>query len=155
MYKKILIPLDGSEFAECSLEHVRNLSRMGNRGEVILLHVLDSILWCRQGCDFVAARNIQYKKAETYLEEITSRFSFEGIETRSDILEGGMPASAIVKYAEDNGVDLIVITTRGHAGMKRLMLGSVALEVLHDSHVPVLLIRPEPCRQTGLLPPKG
>ena len=46
----------------------------------------------------------------------------------------------------DNGIDLIIIATHGYTGMKKLMFGSVALEVLHSSHVPVLLIRPESCR---------
>ncbi len=142
MYQKILVPLDGSAFAECSLNHVLNLSQMGKIGVVILLNVLDPIMWCREGRDFVSFRNVQFTQAEKYLEKMKIRLGSEGINVRSDILEGGMPASSIVKYAEDNAVDLIVITSRGHTGMKKLMLGSVALEVLHDSHVPVLLIRP-------------
>ena len=142
MYQKILVPLDGSEFAECSLGHVISLSQMGSIGEVILINVLDPIMWCREGRDFVAFRNSQFTQAEKYLEKIKSRLGSEGIKVRSDILEGGLPASSIVKYAEENAVDLIVITSHGHTGMKKLMLGSVALEVLHDSHVPVLLIRP-------------
>ena len=56
-----------------------------------------------------------------------------------------MPATCIVKYAKDNDVDLIIIASHGHTGINKMMLGSVALEVLHDSHVPVLLIRPEVC----------
>ncbi len=51
-----------------------------------------------------------------------------------------------MNYAEANDVDLIVIATHGYTGMKKLMFGSVALRVLHDSHVPVLLIRSESCR---------
>ncbi|MCL5807524.1 MAG: universal stress protein [Deltaproteobacteria bacterium] len=142
MYQKILVPLDGSAFAECSLDQVINLSQMGSIGEVILLNVLDPIMWCREGRDFVAFRNFQFTQAEKYLERIKARLGSEGIRVRSDISEGGMPASSIVQYAKENGVDLIVIASHGHTGMKKLMLGSVALEVLHDSHVPVLLIRP-------------
>jgi nucleotide-binding universal stress UspA family protein len=43
-------------------------------------------------------------------------------------------------------MELIIIATHGYTGLKRLMLGSVALGVLHDSRIPVLLIRPESCR---------
>ena len=145
MYQKILVPLDGSEFAECSLDHVITLLKMEKRGEVILLKVLDPIFWCRAGCDFVAFRNIEFRQAEKYLEKAKSKLASEGINVRSEISEAGMPASCIVKYAKDNDVDLIIIASHGHTGINKMMLGSVALEVLHDSHVPVLLIRPEVC----------
>jgi nucleotide-binding universal stress UspA family protein len=146
MYQKILVPLDGSEFAECSLDHVINLSQMGLIGEVILLNVLDPIFWCREGCDFIAFRNIEFRQADKYLGKINSRLASEGIKARSEILEGGMPASCIVKYAKDNDLDLIIIASHGYTGINKMMLGSVALEVLHDSHVPILLIRPESCQ---------
>jgi len=59
------------------------------------------------------------------------------------VLLEGSPAQSIVSYAAQNGVNLIIIATHGYTGMKQVMLGSVALRVLHDAHVPVLLIRPE------------
>jgi len=142
MYQKILVPLDGSEFAECALDHVMRLSRKGNMGEVILLHVLDPIQWCRDGHDFVAFRNFQFSQAEKYLDGIKSRLGLEGIKVESKLSVGGLPAPSIIQYAEENAVDLIVIASHGRTGLKKLMLGSVALEILHDSHVPVLLIRP-------------
>ena len=52
----------------------------------------------------------------------------------------------ISDYAKENGIDMIVIATHGYTGLKKLMLGSVALGVLQESHVPVLLIRPDSCR---------
>lgn len=143
MYQRILVPLDGSELAECSVDHVMNLSRTGSVGEVILLNVLDPLSWCMEGRDFVAFRNALRKRTQDYLGKTESRLASAGINVRSDILEGSMPASYIVKYAKDHGVDLIVIASHGNTGMKKLMFGSVALEVLHDSHVPVLLIKPQ------------
>ena len=143
MYQKVLVPLDRSKFAECSLDHVIKLSQMGDIGEVILVNVLDPIFWCREGCDFVAFRNVVFRQADRYLEKIRSRLASKGIKAKSEILEGGMPASCIIKYTRDNAIDLIIITSYGNTGIKNMMLGSVALAVLHDSHVPVLLIRPE------------
>lgn len=143
MYDKILIPLDGSELAECSLVHAKNLLLGDQRGEAILLHVLDPILWCREGCDFVAMRNSRLKEAENYLNRIKSQFTSEGIPVRADILERTIVASSIADYAEEHAVDLIIISSHGYTGSKRWLFGSVALKVLHDSHVPVLLIRPE------------
>ena len=142
MYQKILVPLDGSALAECSVEQVMNFSQTGNAGEVILLNVLDPLSWCMEGRDFVAFRNVQLKKIRDYLEKIGSRLASVGINVRSEIVEGSMPASYIVKYAKEHEADLIIIASHGNTGMKKLMFGSVALEVLHDSHVPVLLIKP-------------
>ena len=145
MYQKILVPLDGSEFAECSLDHVITLLKRTKRGEAVLFKVLDPIFWCRAGCDFVAFRNIEFRQAEKYLEKVKSKLVSEGLHVRSEISEGGVPAPCIVKYAKDNDVDLIIIASHGLTGINKMMLGSVALEVLHDSHVPVLLIRPRVC----------
>jgi len=146
MYKKVLIPLDGSELAECSLDHLRNLSQGNKIVEAILLHVLDPITWCREGCDFIATRNNQYREAEKYFDKIKSQLCAEGIDTTREIFEGGFVASSIVDYARENAVDLIIISSHGYTGMKRWFFGSVALKVLHESQVPVLLIRPESCR---------
>jgi nucleotide-binding universal stress UspA family protein len=61
-------------------------------------------------------------------------------------VEATRPADTITEYAQKNGMDLIMMATHGHTGFKKLMLGSVAFGVLHESHVPVPLIRPETCR---------
>ena len=95
--------------------------------------------------DLNALRNAHLDKSRKYLEKIQSELSSEGIKVKTESLEG-TPAQTIVDYAEANDVDLIVIATHGYSGLKKLMFGSVALRVLHDSHVPVLLIRPESCR---------
>ena len=55
----------------------------------------------------------------------------------------GNAAQMISNYVKQNDMDLIVIATHGYSGMKKLIFGSVALQVLHDSDVPVLLIRPK------------
>lgn len=142
MYRKILVPLDGSDFAERALDHILKLAPPGGGTEVILVHVLDPLLWCRDGHDFVAFKNFQFSQAERYLDEIKSRLVSRGIRVNAVILEGGVAAATIVAHAQDQGVELIVMTSHGRTGMRKLMFGSVALEILHEAHVPVLLIRP-------------
>ena len=93
-----------------------------------LNHILDPISWCRQGRDFVAFRNTQLKQTQNYLRKIESQLGSAGINVRSDLSEGSMPASYIVKYAKDHDVDFIIIAGHGDTGMKKLMFGSVALE---------------------------
>jgi nucleotide-binding universal stress UspA family protein len=77
---------------------------------------------------------------------VNSRLSSEGIKVQIQSLEANRPAHAIIEYAHKNGMNMIVIATHGYTGMKGMMMGSVALSVIHQSHVPVLLIRPESCR---------
>ena len=150
MYQKILVPLDGSELAENALTQVRNLAGGGGVGEVILLNAVEIDLMGlssihTRSIDLPSLRKGHFEKSQKYLEKIESQLSSEGMKVKTESLEG-RPAQTIVDYSKKNGVDLIVIATHGYSGMKRLMFGSVALRVLHDSHAPVLLIRPESCR---------
>ena len=69
------------------------------------------------------------------------------IAAKTESIEGGSPASIIAEYTQQNGIDLIVMATHGYTGMKKTLLGSVAHQVVHESHVPVLLIRPETTRK--------
>jgi nucleotide-binding universal stress UspA family protein len=156
MYKKILVPLDGSELAECALNHVKKLFQGGSVGEVVLLNtVVIELPWreinAEEGghataFDYNAFKKMFIDKSKKYLTKIQSRFSSEGIKVRTETIESSGPSHTITDYAQKNGVDLIVIATHGYTGMKKMMLGSIALKVLHESNVPVLLVRPEACR---------
>ena len=149
MYQKVLVPLDGSELAECALNHVRNLVKEGSVGEVTLLNVVKvDIPWAElygQHFDINVMREALFASARKYLAKIESQLGSEGIKVKTESLEANWPAEAITNYAKKNGTDMIVIATHGYTGMKKLMLGSVALSVLHESHIPVLLIRSEAC----------
>jgi len=144
MYQKVLVPLDGSELAECALSHVRSLVKEGSAGEVTLLHIIKiDIPWA--GIDLNALPESAFAAANKYLAEMESRLVSEGVKVKTEALEANRPATTITKYAQKNGMDLIVMSTHGYTGLKKLMLGSVAFGVLNQSPVPVLLIRPEAC----------
>ena len=146
MYEKVLVPLDGSEIAECALPQVMNLSKEGMAREVTLLNVIEiPSAWVAEGLDFISLKNVQFDKAQKYLADLQSQLGSEGVKVKAEVVEG-YAAQSIIEYANNNSVNLIVIATHGYTGMKKLMFGSVALRVLHDAHVPVLLIRPESCR---------
>jgi nucleotide-binding universal stress UspA family protein len=150
MYQKILVPLDGSKLAECALSHVINLVKDGAVGEVNLLSVFNVHIPGRGEIPGIAGINEMREnlsmESRKYLADVESRLASEGIKVKTKSLEGNRPADIISEYAQKNAIDMIVIATHGYTGMKKLMFGSVALRVLHDSHVPVLLIRPESCR---------
>jgi nucleotide-binding universal stress UspA family protein len=156
MYKKILVPLDGSELAECALNHVKQLLRDRPGGEVVLLNaVVTEIPWRElnpgetgpaKAFDFNAFKQTFLDRSGQYLAGVKSRLSSEGLDVKTESVESNGPSHTITDYAQKNGVDLIVIATHGYTGMRKMMLGSTALKVLHESNVPVLLIRPEACR---------
>jgi nucleotide-binding universal stress UspA family protein len=156
MYKKILVPLDGSELAECSLNHVKKLFQDGPAGEVVLLNAVNIELPWRElsmggtghavAFDFNAFKKTFIDKSKKYLARVKSRLSSEGIKVQTKTIESNGPSSTITDYAKKNGVDLIIIATHGYTGMKMMMLGSIALKVLHESNVPVLVVRPEACQ---------
>jgi len=155
MYKKILVPLDGSELAECALNHVKKLFQDGPVGEVVLLKaVVVEIPWRELNAgedghavafDYNAFIESFMDKSRRYLARVQSRLSSEGIKVKTETIESNGPSQTITDYAQKNSVDLIVIATHGYTGMKKMMLGSIALKVLHESNVPVLLVRPEAC----------
>lgn len=142
MYQKVLVPLDSSELAECALSEVKKLAQGGMVREVILLSVVEiPTLNVGEGIDYSTLKRSRYERLEKYLENIRSQVNSEGVAVKTEVREGDA-AQSIIEYVKKNAVDLIVIATHGYTGMKQLMFGSVALKVLHDSHVPVLLIRP-------------
>jgi len=143
MYEKVLVPLDGSKLAECVFPHVRELAVGGLIREIILLNVVEiPSAWVAEGIDLIDIRKLRVDSAQEYLADLQSQLNLEGVKVATEVMEGE-PAHIIAEYAKTNGVSLIIIATHGYTGMKRLMFGSVALRVLHDAHIPVLLIRPE------------
>jgi nucleotide-binding universal stress UspA family protein len=150
MYRKVLVPLDGSKLAECALDEVRRMVKDGFAGEVILLSVvkIDAPYAELYGAHFDISAMIEAfsDSARKYLADVEARLGAEGVRVKTEVVEDSRVASAITDFARKNGIEMIVIATHGYTGMKKLMLGSVALSVLHDSHIPVLLIRPEACR---------
>jgi len=155
MYQKLLVPLDGSELAECTLSHVKNLVKDGSVGEVTLLNVIKvDIPWELATSEYTEGINFDlneirkplFAKSRDYLANKKSQLVSGGIEVKTETLEGNRPADTITEYAKEKDMDLIIIGTHGRTGLKKLMMGSVAFSVLHQSHVPVLLIRPESCQ---------
>jgi nucleotide-binding universal stress UspA family protein len=150
MYQKVLVPLDGSDLAECTLSHLKSLIKDGSIGEVTLLNVVQiDIPWAElenRRLDLNALREPLFAASRKYLADAESRLSSQGIKVKKESIEANRPADTITDYAKKNSMDLIVMATHGYTGLKKLMLGSVASGVLNQASVPVLLIRPDSCR---------
>ncbi len=149
MYKKVLVPLDGSELAECALPYVINLVKSGNVGEVIILSVYTAHInfmpteYNYGGLGYTDLKEKVREYSIAYLDDVETRLSAEGVKVKTQSVESTRPAKVISEYVQKMGVDLIIIATHGYTGLEKMMFGSVALEVLHNSRVPVLLVRPE------------
>ncbi len=151
MYSKILVPLDGSELSECSLEHIKPAATGGGTAEVILLRVVEPpnsgevSAWSQAGYTVTDVQNRIKKDARDYVSRAAEKLVNQGISARSEMIEG-RAAETILDYAEKNGVDLIIISTHGRSGISRWAFGSVADRVVRHSPIPVLVISAPGCR---------
>ncbi len=143
MYKKILVPLDGSELAETVLSHIEAIV-LAHEAEVILLRVLPAT-----GV-FPATAEAERSAARESLERARKRLQEKGINARTTIRHGEDAAMEITDYAGVNDVDLIAMSTHGRSGVSRWMFGSVAEKVLRGTNKPILLVRVPGISKTGL-----
>lgn len=143
MYKKILVPLDGSELAECVLPHVKEVAAGHGEGKVMLLRIVEPLpAGTPPAVDFEVVRKAGVKAAEDYLAGIQAKLNREGLAVETKVLTG-RPAETISEFAQREKVDLLTLATHGRSGIRRWVFGSVADKLVSSSSVPVLLIRPE------------
>ena len=142
MYKKILVPLDGSAVAEGVLPHAKSLA-YSEGAELILLTVAANpaidYLFSDPGIAETAVQE-QVEKSKSYISTIEKELSTAGFKV-STLMRVGSVAEVILSVAEELQVDVIAMSTHGRTGAARWLLGSVAERVVHNSNVPVLLIR--------------
>jgi nucleotide-binding universal stress UspA family protein len=154
MYKKILVPLDGSELAECVFPHVESIAQGCGVETVTFIRVAEPIHMPISGSDDGYTFNAEdwqrmesesRAAAENYLNQLMNRVKYDGVNFQSKVLTGGRAAEMIAEYASRNEVDLIVIATHGRSGISRWVWGSVADRVLRSACVPVLMVRAPGC----------
>ena len=148
-YKKILVTLDGSTFASQALPHAETLAALFGAELILFQAVPDAsnvaeILDSNKNFMHVDDRQMNFiDEATQKLGELVSEFNLHDIKTTA-VVEVGSPAETIIDYAQENEVDLIVMTTHGRSGLARWVYGSVADKVLRAAHCPVFLIRAVP-----------
>jgi nucleotide-binding universal stress UspA family protein len=144
MYRRILVPLDGSALAENVVPYARLLGSALKAG-IDLLRITEPVPpevgdILRGTYPHEIAAGLQHQ-AKQYLEKITSSASRGGVRVIS-LVEEGNPAEVIVKAAERQRDTLIAMSTHGRSGMTRWVLGSVTDKVLHATTKPLLIVRP-------------
>jgi nucleotide-binding universal stress UspA family protein len=158
-FSKILVAIDGSEQSmNASYYAIGIANRKGDevgRVQLIGLTVLDltklSSSFFATASGYYGAKELEEKRkeAQQWLDKVEKLASNEennndnNVKFKSEIIEDPVSrvGSAIVDYAERENVDLIVIGTRGRTGFKKILLGSVASDVVTYAHCPVLIVK--------------
>ncbi|MGZ0748263.1 universal stress protein [Haloparvum sp. AD34] len=139
MYDAILVPTDGSEAAMDAAKHAFS---HGERYDATV-HVL-SVLETSESAAIVGRGNEKLETLREQGDESTRRIVDEARERDIDAvgaIEFGNPDRAILGYAADNDIDLIVMSTHGRSGVGRFLMGSVTEQVIRDGDVPVLAVQ--------------
>lgn len=138
MYQKILLPTDGSGYADEEIDRVTKL--IADDGEIFVLSVAGKLT----SSAFQSRSNVKkinkgmMDEAKDYVDQMIKKFP-EGYNVKG-IVRAGFAAETIVKVAEENDVELIVISSSGKSGIHRFILGSVTEKVLKTAEIDVLLV---------------
>jgi len=156
LFQKILVPIDGSETANAALDCAIRL--VGAETTVLLLQVVDSaeriiVQTTPAGYGLASASftpsivdsviEAQRNAATAHLEAAQGRLATAGVANIETRIVEGLPGEEIVRVAQEEGFDLVVMGTHGRSGLTRAVLGSVADHVVrHLDGTPVMLINP-------------
>ena len=140
-FDKILIPLDGSRFAEAALPKAMDL--VGNNPDATLILLRAAEARTFPGVDPIDAQVSVLQEAEEYLETVAARLRKDGVSGVKTSVWYGAAAPAILEAARMANPDLIMMSTHGRSGIGRLIAGSVAESVVRGTQTPIFLIRVE------------
>ena len=148
MFLKILVPLDGSDTAECVLPHVKLLASADKNVTIDFIYVIAPL-----DAPMIDAK--YRKKIETesrqaaadYLKRLITKSGLK--EIAKPIVVPGKVADTISDYAARNKQDLIIMATHGRSGVSRWFYGSVADKIVHESHTPVWLVKADSSCKTS------
>ena len=143
MFDPILVPLDGSQLAECVLPHAVAFARSFD-AEITLLRILEKNQTGVSAQLFDLLNwQIQKTKATLYLEEIKARLIESNVQARAIVLEGLVP-EGITDYAQNEGMKLIILSSHGRHGMTQWGISSITQKIILSAPTSVLIVRAHP-----------
>jgi universal stress protein A len=141
MYRRILVAIENSPADGTILTHVSELARLTG-AELLLVHVADG--WAARNFDQLKLRESEEMQSDRqYLDRLRDDLIGRGLKVETRLAMGD-PATELIKATEEQGVDLIAMSTHGHRFVKDILLGATADRVRHLVKVPVLLLRAQP-----------
>ena len=144
MYKRILVPVDGSPTSIRGLNEAIGLAKQGG-GSIRLVHVLDRIIFAGGDTHTGDVFGLMKEVGEQILQMMKEHAAAAGMEVSTYLSEvqPGRVCDVVAAQAKDFGADLIVVGTHGRHGVSRLLVGSDAEQIVRVAPVPVLLVRGE------------
>jgi nucleotide-binding universal stress UspA family protein len=147
-FASILVGYDGSENSKKSVDAARLLAKK-NGSKLTIVSVIEPPVYFVQGevgtplADLSEYFEEARRKAETQIRTLVAEAQSDGIDASGKVLarDDASTAKAVIEYATTNGVDLIVVGTRGLGGFKKLFLGSVSGELITHARCSVLVVR--------------
>ena len=140
MYENVLVPVDGSDVSEQAVEHAIHQAKRDG-GMLHVIHAVDSDT-LPSSVSSISVDDEFREIGQGIVDRTVQQAEDEGVEAVGTVISGPS-AEQIVKYADENDVDLIVIGTRGRTGIGRVLSGSVTEHVVRAATVPVLVIHTE------------
>lgn len=144
MYKKILIPVDGSKGSALAEEHALKLAEKLDNPQIVLLHVADISHFQsysgKLGSVYIKLKESLVEHAEEILGEVKSKFDNKNIPVETKLIWGDPPYD-IVREASEGNYDVIIMGSRGSGGIETLLLGSVSNYVSKHAKCSVVIIR--------------
>jgi nucleotide-binding universal stress UspA family protein len=154
VFSKILVPVDGSKYSQAAVEYALKMAKL-TKAKIIALHIMHLPTYAYaysggQGVSPVAiptplpaeVSDSEKMAAKKIVDDVANMAENAGVDVETKIVEHhpSVP-DAIIQFASEAGVDLIVMGTKGKTGIKRFLLGSVTESVVHHAHCPVLVVR--------------
>lgn len=143
VFKRILVPLDGSTCAEETLPLAVHIARTCDATVVLVRIVPPSYRYEKYPGNLTVLPgevNLQKRqKADNYLKQVVGNELLDGIDLHTELLQGNS-IDVLVDYAKEQQIDLIVMCSHGHTGIKRWINGSVAQQMLRKSPIPLLIV---------------
>jgi nucleotide-binding universal stress UspA family protein len=140
MFDSILVPLDGSQLADCVLPHVAAIAHSFD-SEVTLLRMLEK---SRAGISIQSFDLVNWQinrtKANLYLEKTRAYFQESNIRTQV-VVQEGLVADGITEYAQNQAIKLIVLSSHGRNGLNQLGVSSITQKIILSTHASLLLVR--------------
>jgi nucleotide-binding universal stress UspA family protein len=152
MYKKIMVPLDGSKLAECVFPHLETIVKGCDSPEVIVVQAVEplSVPYGREVSQFTSLEQVkafeihQKVDAEKYLKKIVARLMKTAVKAKAEVIYG-KASEVLSDYANKSNIDLVIIATHGRSGISRWVWGSVADRLVRSVCMPVLMVRAPGC----------
>lgn len=144
MFKHILVPVDGSSTSTKAIQQAAVMAKAFSC-EVTAVCVIDNYAFTGVGTEFAFGQS-EYLKAATAeahqaIDAARKYFEGDGTVVHASVLEGQAVYKSILEAAEASAADLIIMGSHGRKGLEKLVLGSVAAQILAHTHLPVMIVR--------------